>query len=334
MTSSDHRQGLLFIIIGPPGTGKNTLMNHVLVNTGNLSQLATATTRPPRDYEQHGREHLFVTLEFFERMIAAGDLLEWQQIHKTRRLYGIPRRTVEDAIAHGHDLIADIEVLGATYIRTLYPDNSVLIFIRPPSIQALEERMRARGDDEEEIAERMKRVPVELTYAPLCDHIILNDVVETAAANLLDIVTRERERHARGESGKPLIADTVIIPVYAGELLLPSDDARALRIPLKGGDIPHDIALNWLERTLQIATSADLLVRPSDSPFRGSFLPPSAIHVEERHDARKVTFTYLYTLPERITPPDGWAWGPYAEAHLEPVVAASIRAFIEPVSQP
>lgn len=332
MTASERRQGLLFIVIGPPGSGKNTLMNYVLARTSNLTQIATVTTRPPRDYEQHGREHLFVDAAEFARMIAANELLEWQQIHRSRALYGIPRRVVADAVQGGRDLIADIEVLGATYIRSLYPQNSVLVFVMPPTIEALIERMRKRGDSEEEIAERLKRVPTEMAFAPLCDYTIVNDEMDHAAARLLEIVQHERERHLRGTPAGQISSAAAVVPVYNGDVLLSA--APVAHLPLASGEIPHEIALRYLRSSLNIETSSALLARPGDSPFEGSFLPPSAIRVEAHNGAKSVTFTYLYLLPQRIAPPPGWSWVPHTAASLEPDVLAAVRALAEPARAP
>lgn len=328
MTASERRQGLLFAIIGPPGSGKNTLMNSVLAHTANLSQLATVTTRPARDYEQHGREHLFVDTAEFIRMVNAGELLEWQQIHRTQRLYGIPRRAVEDAIQGGHDLIADIEVLGATHIRSLYPDNSVLVFIMPPSLDELAKRMRERGDTEEEITERLKRVPTEMAFAPLCDYTIVNDKVDYAAARLLEIVQRERERCQRALPAERIASAAAVVPLYNGDVLLPAGPLA--RLPLASGEIPHEAALRYLRDSLGVETSSTLLARPGDSPFEGSFLPPSAVHVEAHNGAKSVTFTYLYLLPQRIAPPPGWSWVPHAAAGLAPDIQAAVHALAEP----
>ena len=143
-------QGLLFLVIGPPGVGKNALMNDALKHFDDLRQLATATTRRPRPTEQEGREHLFVTPETFREMIARNELLEWQEVHPNK-FYGVPRASIENALASGEKLIADIDVLGATYIRSLYPGQVVLIYIEPPSVAVLEERMQQRGENRADI---------------------------------------------------------------------------------------------------------------------------------------------------------------------------------------
>jgi hypothetical protein len=261
-------------------------------------------------------------------MINANELLEWQQIHRSRSLYGIPRRVVEAAVQGGLDLIADIEVLGATHIRSLYPDNAVLVFIMPPSIEALVERMRKRGDSEAEITERLKRVPTEIAFAPLCDYTIINDDVDSAAARLLEIVQNERARYVRGEPAPRIASAAAVIPVYNGEALLP--DGAAARLPLASGDIPHQAALRYLGDQLGLSATPDLLARPGDSPFEGSFLPPSAVHVEAHNSAKAVTFTYLYLLPQRIAPPPGWSWMPYDAAGFTPDVLAAVQALTVP----
>jgi guanylate kinase len=145
-----------------------------------------------RDTEQQGREHHFVSESEFERMKADGELLEWQVVHE--HLYGTPRATVEDAIADGQDLIADIEVLGATYLRSAYPDNVVLVFVRPKTLDVLVERMRSRGETQAAIDLRMRRVPMEMEYALQCDYLIINDLIGPASDVLYAIVLAERSK--------------------------------------------------------------------------------------------------------------------------------------------
>jgi guanylate kinase len=186
--------GLLFVLVGPPGAGKNALMNEVLKRTSNLKQLPTATTRPMRPTEQQGREHLFVSRSEFQDMIDHDRLIEWQEVHG--QLYGMPRTAVEQALTDQQDLVADIDVLGATYLRSVYPDNVILVFIRPPSLSELEDRMRARGETETEIVKRMQRVNMEMQYAVECDYLIVNDDFEEACDILYGVVLAERSHRA------------------------------------------------------------------------------------------------------------------------------------------
>lgn len=187
-----HQWGLLFVLVGPPGVGKNAMMNAVLSQISSLRQLPTATTRPIRSNEQEGREHLFVSPVEFQHMIDQGDLIEWQVVHGHQ--YGTPRSTVQQAMATGEDLIADIEVLGATYLRSAFPDNVILIFVQPPSVTELIHRMHNRGETETEIQKRMQRVEMEMRYAPECDYLITNDAVERASDILRGIILAEYSR--------------------------------------------------------------------------------------------------------------------------------------------
>jgi guanylate kinase len=140
--------------------------------------MTTATTRPQRPSEQHGREHFFVSRDEFHRMIDQNELLEWQEIHG--ELYGTPHAPLERAIDAEDDLIADIDVLGANRLRQFYPNNVRLIFIQPPSAEVLKERMQARGESEPEIEKRLRRVTMEMQYAPNCDYLITNDRMSDA----------------------------------------------------------------------------------------------------------------------------------------------------------
>jgi guanylate kinase len=314
-----QRQGLLFAIIGPPGVGKNELMRDALARLPDLHQLATATTRPRRSNEQHGRERLFVTEEQFSQMIADGDLLEWQQVHGNR--YGVPRETVEAAFAAGRDLTADIDVLGATYIRSLYPDNVILIFVQPPSMAELARRMRARGEDTEaQIKTRLKRVQMELTYAPICDYRIINDDFDTAAAELRAIITEARTRSGRS-TGPTFDLTATIIPLYGDEVLCRALPPHYPTAPVPHGAIPHVTALDALTAALPVDARADHLLL--SMPHRGSFIPPLA--VANRGSEHAIELTYVYILPGHIDPPPGWDWVSLDRAALSPAIREALE---------
>ncbi len=179
-------------MVGPAGAGKNAIMNEVLRQLSDLHQLPTATTRPMRDTEEQGREHLFVSEAEFRQL----DLIESQVVHK--HLYGTPRLTIENAMRDGRDLIADIEVLGATYLHHAYPQNTILVFVQPPSVEDLIKRMSIRGETQAEIDTRLQRVEMEMQYAPQCDYLITNyqDQLKQSSAILYGIVLAERSRRA------------------------------------------------------------------------------------------------------------------------------------------
>ncbi|MBC8100617.1 MAG: guanylate kinase, partial [Armatimonadetes bacterium] len=173
------------------GVGKNALMHRVMPRFDRLHQLPTATTRAPRSGEQHGRERLFVSLDTFMQMVATNALVEHEEVHPGK-WYGVPRALVEEALCAGEDLIADIEIAGAEKVYAAYPANTVLIFIAPPSLKALEARMEQRGETEAGIAERLARAERELNFKDRCQYVIINDVFETAAAQLCAAIAAER----------------------------------------------------------------------------------------------------------------------------------------------
>ncbi len=191
MASRTERKGLLYVLVGPSGVGKNTLMQEALKQVANLRQLPTATTRKKRPGEQEGREHFFVSRQEFQRLIEDNALLEWQNVHG--ELYGVVRRVIEEGLESETDLIADIEVLGASVLRQQYPDNAVLVFITPSDKTTLEERLRHRGDaDEAEINRRLQRADFEIRFAPQCKYLIINDDLEQATQMLVSIIRAER----------------------------------------------------------------------------------------------------------------------------------------------
>lgn len=196
MIGTEVRRGLLFVLVGPGGAGKNTLMRATLEAFETLRQLATATTRPMRDGEQHGREHLFVTREKFQQMIATGELLEWQEV-TPGKFYGVPRSSVETALANGQHLIADIEVYGAQALRVAFRDDVVLIFVTvpgatlPAQLEVLRDRMgnEDRNESAGLIQQRLDRArDIELPFANECEHVIVNDDIERAVTELKTII--------------------------------------------------------------------------------------------------------------------------------------------------
>lgn len=305
MNSSRQRPGLLFTLVGPAGAGKNRLMNHVTALTS-LRQFPTATTRPMRPGEQEGREHLFVSTEDFERMIAQNELLEHQVIHGN--FYGMPRATIEAAFDSGRSLIADIEVLGAERARQAYPDNVVSLFIEPPTLGSLIDRMHERGENEPEIAKRLLRVPMELAYAHQCDYVICNDLFEHAADLLYQIVIAE----LRGDH-LTVMGDTLtdfqfsyeikVAPVYHDQALV-----RDRAVPLGEDQLPHETALQTLRRELGLLPHESALIGGGETD--GKYRPPMRLDYTEDDQGEHFTYVYLYRLAERIAAPAGWSWQP------------------------
>jgi guanylate kinase len=184
---AERSNGWLFILVGPSGVGKNTIMRDVIGKIPNLRQLPTATTRAPRAGEQEGEHHYFVDLKRFEAMQANGDLLEAQQVHPGK-WYGVPRASTQQALEGGALLIADIDILGAQAVKAAFPDNVVTIFIKPPTLDVLRERLRERG--ETDLEDRFRRAEMEVSHADECDHQVVNDVLERADHEVVDIIQR------------------------------------------------------------------------------------------------------------------------------------------------
>ena len=195
-TSSPH--GILYVVSSPSGGGKGTLIRRVLDVVPDLSYSVSYTTRAPRNGEVDGREYFFVDRERFEEMIAAGDFLEWANVHG--HLYGTARQQVKDEITKGKDIVLEVDVQGAASVKRLGLD-SVSVFILPPSLETLRERLLARGtDSSEELAVRLTNAPAELRQYSNFDYVIFNDQVERASAQLAAIVSAERARRSRQEA--------------------------------------------------------------------------------------------------------------------------------------
>lgn len=197
MAPAENLPGIIFVIIGPGGAGKNAIMKAVIAATPALQQLATATTRPMRADEMQGRDHLFVNAQRFQEMIIRNELLEHQEV-TPGKFYGIPRQMVQDVLTAGAARIADIEVLGAIELAAAYPQNVVQVFVTVPGddiaqqMAVLEERMRARADEATDIEQRLKRArALELPYQTRCDYIVVNDDLAQAIETTAAIIRRE-----------------------------------------------------------------------------------------------------------------------------------------------
>jgi guanylate kinase len=197
-TETNEGRGILFVVSSPSGGGKGTLIQRVLKQVPNLSYSVSFTTRAPRNGEVNGREYFFVTPEIFEQMVAAGEFLEWAQVHS--KLYGTARDQVAREIAEGRDIILEVDVQGAASVRTLITD-SVSIFILPPSFKILKERLQSRGTDSpEDLVLRLRNAPTELKDYSAFQYVILNDTLERAANQMAAIVHAERARLSRQEA--------------------------------------------------------------------------------------------------------------------------------------
>lgn len=200
--SGPDARGLLFVLSGPSGVGKDAVLEHLLAAGRALPRLlrcVTATTRPPRTGEVHGVDYLFVDEGEFERRVAAGLFLE----HATfaGRRYGTPRDWVDGVLERGDDVLLKIEVQGALQVRAQAPD-AVMVFLAPPSEDELERRLRGRDRDAEpaDLARRLERARVELRQSGRYDYLVVNELIPVAADAVRSIVVAERCRVRRREA--------------------------------------------------------------------------------------------------------------------------------------
>ena len=197
-----HRRGigggLAFVVSGPSGAGKNSVINQVMQDLPGLSYSVSYTTRPPRPHEVPGRDYHFVSKAEFERLIAAGELVE--HVQYLGDYYGTGQRQIEEVFARGEDVILNIDVNGAKTLRArgLLRFSVVYVFLAPSSLDRLEARLRMRGtESEEEIAARLGVAARELATVPLFDYLVVNDEFDQAVEELAGIITAERARIVR-----------------------------------------------------------------------------------------------------------------------------------------
>ncbi|MGH2924007.1 MAG: guanylate kinase [Solirubrobacterales bacterium] len=186
-------RGKVFVITGPSGVGKGTLISKLLEAIAELELSVSATTREPRPGEVDGRDYHFLTAEEFERRVEAGEFLEHATYAGNR--YGTLLATVEERLAAGRSVVLEIEVQGARQVRTAMPE-AVLIFIAPPDPGALRRRLQRRGTDSAEAIERrLRTAELELEAQPEFPHVIVNDDVQDSASELEMLVRSELSLH-------------------------------------------------------------------------------------------------------------------------------------------
>jgi guanylate kinase len=178
-------QGRLFVVSAPSGAGKTTLIKHVLDRFPNVSYSVSSTTRSPRKNEQHGIDYFFITPFEFEQKIDAHAWLEWAKVHD--HYYGTSKQFVEDKLFLGHSLLLDIDVQGAAQVMASDLDP-VTIFIEPPSIEELSQRLYHRGTDAQPVIEkRLKNAVDEMKHKEKYQYCIVNDDLKTAVEALCRI---------------------------------------------------------------------------------------------------------------------------------------------------
>lgn len=188
-------EGALFVVSGPSGTGKSTLLQAAFATVPGLEFSVSATTRAPRAGERDGVHYHFVDVPRFLELRERGELLENAEVYG--RHYGTPRAPVERALREGRSILLDIDAQGARQVRRAMPE-AVSVFILPPSVGALEARLRARGtDDEATIRRRLADADLQLGACGEYDYLVINDDLATATASLVGILLAELSRARR-----------------------------------------------------------------------------------------------------------------------------------------
>lgn len=182
--------GKLIVFSAPSGSGKSTIISRLMEERLNLRFSVSATSRPPRGEERNGVEYFFLTPEEFKARIDSDDFLEYVEVYPGR-YYGTLKSEVDACLAKGENVVCDVDVLGSERIKAIYGGRALSLFIQPPSVEVLEERLKKRGTDSEEvIQDRIARARFELGFAEKADCVVVNDDLETACHEVLTAVKR------------------------------------------------------------------------------------------------------------------------------------------------
>ena len=181
--------GKLIIFSAPSGSGKSTIINWLMSHEElRMAFSISCTSRAPRGTERNGVEYFFVTPEEFRRRIDNDEFLEYEEVYKDR-CYGTLKQQVEAQLEKGENVVFDVDVKGGCNIKNYYGDRALSVFIQPPSIEELRNRLTGRGTDAPEVIEdRIARASFELTFAPKFDKVVINDDLDKAKAEALKIV--------------------------------------------------------------------------------------------------------------------------------------------------
>lgn len=182
--------GKLLIFSAPSGAGKSTIVNYLLQQNLNLSFSISATSRSPRGTEQDGVEYYFLSPEEFREKIKNNEFLEYEEVY-TDKYYGTLKSEIQRITNNGGNVIFDVDVVGGCHIKEYYGDKALSVFVEPPSIDALKDRLVKRGTDSPEvIRDRIAKAEYEMTFAPRFDVVIRNEDLEVAKAEALEVLSK------------------------------------------------------------------------------------------------------------------------------------------------
>ena len=186
--SVNRNMAKVIIFSAPSGSGKSTIINYLMAQNLNLHFSISATSRPTRGTEKNGVEYFFLSPEEFKTLIAKGEFLEYEEVYKDR-FYGTLKSQVDAQLERGENVVCDVDVLGGQNIKAYYGDKALSLFIQPPSIEVLKQRLESRGTDAPEvIKDRLARAEFELSYADKFDKVVVNDNLEDAQSEALSLI--------------------------------------------------------------------------------------------------------------------------------------------------
>lgn len=189
-------RGMMLVMSSPSGAGKTTLTRKLLAADPRMAMSVSATTRPPREGEVDGRDYIFITSDAFDALETQGAFLESAEVFGNR--YGTPRAAVEAALSEGRDVVFDVDWQGARALRAAAPEDVVSVFILPPSLTELRQRLKSRAKDTAAVIEkRMAMATSEISHWDEYDYVLINSDLETTFADLEALVKTERLRRHR-----------------------------------------------------------------------------------------------------------------------------------------
>lgn len=205
-TSEARTRGLLMMVVAPSGVGKTSLTRRLVADHADLHLSISATTRDPRPGEHEGRDYHFVDRPKFDAMIEDDAFLEWAEVYGNR--YGSPRAPIMEALGRGESVLFDIDFQGAMTIHEKVPEDSVLVYILPPSLAEMSRRLHARSQDSEEvIAKRISRAKDEVSQWTVFDYVLLNEDFDRAYSDLAHIYHAERMKRGRNLWIEPFVGE-------------------------------------------------------------------------------------------------------------------------------
>ncbi len=182
--------GKLLVFTAPSGSGKTTIVQHILSTFKNTGFSVSTTTRSKRPHEVHGKDYFYLSEETFKLWVSLDAFAEWEEVYEGQ-FYGTLKSEIERLTSSGRHVVFDVDVKGAMSIKHLYPDETLTIFIKVPSMEILEKRLRLRGNDNEEnLKRRLIKAREELTFEPQFDVVVVNDVLEQTLKEVEAIVQK------------------------------------------------------------------------------------------------------------------------------------------------